>query len=178
VDSAPVVRQEQDWKDALAHYYPRVRGWYRHVLADPAAVDDLTQEVFVRLYDQLTKGEVEVLMNPWKYIKVMCKNVFLEHLKSQSSRLAVLALAEESTTSGFTEPAETYAYRQALEAVPQLLDQLPATHRGVLVGCYFLGLTAREMADAMGTTPSNIAHRHSRALCQLRKMAVEQGIAL
>ncbi len=176
MSSRPVAKQAQDWREILALYYPRVRGWFGHVLSDQAAVDDLTQEVFVRLCDRLTKGEV--MLNPWSFIKVVAKNVFLEHLGERKRQKGFLSLNEEVTYGAMPRPEDVCFHEEAMEAVPRLLGRLPEVSRYILVGRYFLGLTAREMAEALGTVVSVITYRHNRAVCQLRELAVEQGITL
>jgi len=168
--------QAQDWREAIALYYPRVRAWFAHVLDDRAAVDDLTQEVFVRLCDRLTKGEV--MHHPWGFIKVMARHVFLEYLRTQKKQRGLLPLDEQVAADGLPQPAEVVARKEVSEAIPRLLVHLPVAHRHILVGRYFLGLTVREIAEAMGIAASTVLEWHNRAVCRLRRLALDQGITL
>ncbi len=169
-------KEKQDWRDSLELYYPRVRGWFGHVLADKAEVDDLTQEVFVRLCDRLTRGEV--VRSPWNFIKVTARNVFMEHLRARRKQNALLPLDEEMTADRLPQPAQVHARQEMLEAIPQLLIHLAEDQRYILVGRYFLGLTVRELAEAMGIAASTVIERHTRAVRQLRQLAVSRGITL
>lgn len=176
MSSGAAIPDGQGWKESLALYYPRVRGWFAHVLTDQAAVDDLTQEVFVRLCDRLQAGEV--VLTPWNYIKVIARNVFMEHLRAQRKQKAFLPLGERVVADPDPQPGEICARTEASAAIPLLLGHLSVDQRYILVGRYFLGLTVRELAGAMGTSPSTIMERHNRALCQLRKLALGKGVTL
>lgn len=176
MSSETVVEHSQDWRELLGLYYPRVRSWFTYVLLDRTAVDDLTQEVFVRLCGQLTKGEV--MLNPWSYIKTIARNVFMEHLRAEKKRKTFVPLSGEITGKRLPAPDEICANQEASEAIPQLLGHLPVAQRCILVGRYFLGLTVNELAEAMGTAASTVVERHGRAVCQLRRLALSRGITV
>jgi len=176
VDSVTVAEHEQNWREATVRYYPRVRGWYARVLTDQAAMEDLAQEVFVRLYGQFARQEV--MDNPWNYIKVMARNVFLEHLRAQRKQRAVRPLDEAAAASTSTGPSEICSQEELLQAIPGLLDHLSTAQRSLVVGRYFLDMTMRDLAKAAGTSVSTVADRHSQALCRLRELALNRGIEL
>jgi RNA polymerase sigma factor (sigma-70 family) len=170
------VEHAQDWREALALYYPRVRAWFTRVLADQTAVDDLAQEVFVRLCDRLTKGEV--MLDPWSFIKVVAKNVFMEHLRARKKQMGLRPLDAEIVADKLPHPAEVCAQLEASKAIPQLLTHLTESDRYIVAGRYSLGMTVRELAEVMGTSVSTVVERHNRALCQLRRLALNLGISL
>jgi RNA polymerase sigma factor (sigma-70 family) len=176
VSSEAVAEAAQDWRETLAHYYPHVRAWFSHVLIERTAVEDLTQEVFVRICDRFAKGEA--VLNPWNFIKVTARNVFMEHLRAQRHQKAFLPMEEGIAVDELPEASEVCAHQEASEAIPQLLAHLRGAQRYILVGRYFLGLTVRELAEAMGTAASTVVERHNRAVCQLRKLALSRGISL
>lgn len=176
MNSVTVAEQVQDWRPTLALYYPRVRAWFAHVLGDRAAVEDLSQEVFVRLCERLDGGEV--MLDPWSYIKTIARNVFMEHLRAQIRQKSIHPLDEADTGSAPVEPTETCARMEATEAVPELLADLSATQRCVVVGRYFLDMTVRELAKSIGTSASTVVEQHHRAICRLRKLALDRGIDL
>jgi RNA polymerase sigma factor (sigma-70 family) len=175
VDSLTVAEKAQDWRQALALYYPRVRGWYARVLTDQAAAEDLAQEVFVRLCQQLAKGEV--MANPWNYIKAVARNVFLEHLRAKKRQKKFHALDELGAVTALSGPAETCS-QELLEAVPPLLAHLSAAQRFLLVGRFYLGMTVRELAKTTGTSASTVVEHQNRALCRLQELASNRGIEL
>ena len=139
-------------------------------------VEDLAQEVFVRLYDRVTTGEAVV--NPWNYIKVIAKHVFLEHLRAQRREKEFRQLDEELAVTAHAGPLEKCALEELTGAIPQLLAELSVTERTVLVGLYFLGMTVRELAEAVGASASTVLDRHNRGMRELRRLALERGIEL
>lgn len=174
--SQAVGGSAQEWREALTRYYPRVRAWFVHVLADRAAVDDLTQEVFVRLVRRLNTGEM--LLEPWSFIKVTARNVFMEHLRAQRKRKAFDVVEDAEAVDPLPQPAEVCAHQEALEAIPNLLGHLSASHRTILVGRYFMGMTVRELAEALGIAAATVVERHHAALCTLRKLSLDRGLSL
>jgi RNA polymerase sigma-70 factor (ECF subfamily) len=176
VDCVLIAGDTADWRESLARDYPRVRGWFSHVVTDRGAVEDLSQEVFVRLYDRVTSGEAVV--NPWNYVKVIARNVFLEYLRAQRREKGYRSLDEESVVATHSDPVEYCASEELAAAIPQLLGELSTPQRTVLVGVYFLGMTIRELAQAIGASASTVVERHHRAMCELRKLALHRGIEL
>ena len=176
MSSEAVAEHTQDLREALTLYYPRVRGWFARVLADQAAVDDLAQEVFVRLCARLAKGEA--LLNPWNFIKVMAKNVFMEHLRTQKRRKGLLPLDDLTASDRFPQPEEICAREEISAAIPRLLVHLAEADRYIMAGKYTMGMTVRELAEVLGTSASTVVERHNRALSQLRRLAVSHGISL
>ena len=176
MDCLLIAGDADDWKRALARDYPRVRGWFAHVVTDPGTVEDLSQEVFVRLYDRITSGEVVV--NPWNYIKVIARNVFMEHLRAQRREKEFRQLDSEPVEAARAGPMEHCALEEVTEAIPELLSALPPSQRTVLVGLYFLGMTVRELALAVGASASTVVDRHNRGMRELRTLALQRGIEL
>ena len=176
MDCLLIAGDADDWRRSLARDYPRVRGWFAHVVTDPSAVEDLAQEVFVRLYDRVTSGEVVV--NPWNYIKVIARNVFLEHLRAQRREKEFRQLDDEPLPAASPGPLERCARIELTEAIPELLSGLSVSERTVLVGLYFLGMTVRELAQAVGASASTVVDRHNRAMRELRKLALQRGMEL
>jgi RNA polymerase sigma factor (sigma-70 family) len=176
VDCLLVAGDADDWKKSLARDYPRVRGWFAHVVADPGTVEDLSQEVFVRLYDRVTSGEVVV--NPWNYVKVIARHVFLEHLRAQRKEKEFRQLDEQSVAAAILSPMERCALEELTGLIPRLLSELSVSQRTVLVGLYFLGMTVRELSQAMGASASTVVDRHNLAMRELRRLALQRGIEL
>jgi RNA polymerase sigma-70 factor (ECF subfamily) len=171
-----VAGDADDWRSSLARDYPRVRGWFAHVVTDPGAVEDLSQEVFVRLYDRVTSGEVVV--NPWNYIKVIARNVFMEHLRARRREKDFRQLDEATVPAAHPGPVDHCAWQELTGAIPQLLAELSVSERTVLVGLYFFGMSVREMSQAVGASASTIMERHNRGMRELRKLALDRGIEL
>ncbi len=134
------------------------------VLLDRQLAEDVTQEVFLRLWRR-----------PWAYnpdrgrfvswLMSVSRNRAIDERRRLSRRAVVEEMHDETMpefpdVSGFMDPlTEAVLADQRLE-VRAALDQLPVAQREVLELAYFAGLTQTEIAartgDALGTVKTRV----------------------
>lgn len=75
--------------------------------------------------------------------------------------------------AGVPEAEALQGERKALLA--EAIRSLPERERLVITLCYFEEVTAKEVADILGVTPSRVSQLHSRALVRLRAALERHG---
>ncbi|MCU1677110.1 MAG: polymerase sigma factor SigE [Frankiales bacterium] len=153
------------WDEIVRQHSPRVFRLAYRLTGNKHDAEDLTQEVFVRVFrslDSYTPGTFE------GWIHRITTNLFLD-LVRRRARIRFDALPDdaERVSSGERTPAERYDDGLFDADVQSALDALPPEFRAAVVLCDIEGLSYEEIADVLdiklGTVRSRI-HRGRTAL--------------
>lgn len=143
------------------------------MVGKPEVVDDLAQEVFSRFLEHIRKGTP--IRDAWSFIRAILKNVFLEQLRAKR-RSRVMRGIEGGLPDVEVSPPEIDEGQDSVAWIQKLIHDMPDPEKTILVGRYFLGMTVRELSEAVGMSTGSVVYRHDRAIRQLRRHATEQGI--
>jgi RNA polymerase sigma-70 factor, ECF subfamily len=129
---------------------------------------DLSQETFIKGYDQLYRFQRGKKFFPWLYtIGLNHARNFLRHNK----RTHMVSLGDCEIGSGLDYPGQQEDNICAKIDYRQLhagLNQLPLDYRGALILRYHEGLSMEEVAEAMNLRLSAAKMRVHRGLAKLR----------
>ncbi|MDE3167944.1 MAG: sigma-70 family RNA polymerase sigma factor [Acidobacteriota bacterium] len=158
----------------------RVMSTVSRVIARPEDVEDVAQDVFLRMYLSIGRLQTSEAFDLWLYRLTM--NATYDYLRKRPRR------RREVRMSDLTEEREDWTSRQALreeqgrvrtvEFVDGLLEQLSASDRVLLLMREVEGLSMQELAGALGITAGAVKLRLFRARARLRRaMAADSGQA-
>ena len=128
----------------------------RAVVRDSALAEDVTQEVFLRLYRNLNATPGEELLRAW--LLRVTLNVARNTLRGQSRSMVRDNEYHKSTneTGFFAEaPEEDYERRLAIEEARRALDKIKEPMRSCLL-LKQQGLSYREIATSLSLKETNI----------------------
>jgi RNA polymerase sigma-70 factor (ECF subfamily) len=151
----------------FARYTPRVLTFLTRLVRDRARAEELTQDVFVRIYNAADRYEPKARFSTW--IFGIAHNLGLNelaraHRRYESSDAALDDLAAADPDPGADEKLEGDQLRRRLE---RALGKLPDRQRAALLLRSEQGLGYEEIAEALGTTVSSVKsliHRAREAL--------------
>jgi RNA polymerase sigma factor (sigma-70 family) len=141
--------------------------------------EDVTQEVFVKAYQKLRTLRRWDNFHAWLY--AITSNLCKDWIRSRSRRPDREFIEDEDPRILEIQSLDSYREnrtRHALsESLSAALDSLPETHRQVLMLFYLGGMSGREMAQFLGTSPNTVRQRLYRARAQLREemLAMMEG---
>jgi len=127
----------------------------------------VTQEVFERAYRDLHSLRRWESFHFWLYriVSTRCR----KWIRSQSRQPDSEYIQDQDPKVLEIPSLDAYSEYQMNESLGEALDLLSETYREVLMLYYFGGMTSYEMAKAMGTSPTAIRMRLSRARAQLKE---------
>jgi RNA polymerase sigma-70 factor (ECF subfamily) len=132
---------------------PRLRGLIRNTIHDPALVDDLLQETFLRAHRAIDRFDTELPVWPW--ISTIAKRLCWDVLRS-GQRASVHALFVEvvdgQATGSLGAPEESCTVQENRAFVVSTLEALPERQRRLLVMHYLEGMPYAEIAAHEGIT--------------------------
>lgn len=159
-------------------YAARTHAWAAHLLGASDA-DDVTQEVFLRLWDKastfdLTRGR----FGAW--FGAITRHQILARARRTSREKRIVAAEEiEQLLAQLPDPApsvESRAWASERDAaLVAAVRELPAEQRRVIVMAYFGGLSQTDIAAATGAPLGTVKKRTRLALDKLRRAVAEHG---
>jgi RNA polymerase sigma factor (sigma-70 family) len=155
---------ESTWDEMARLHFARV---YRHayrLTGNRPDAEDLTQEVFVRVFRNLasfTPGTVE----GWMYR--ITKNLFLDWVR-RGRRIRIEPLTDTVQPAGGSTPDQELEVRTFEPDLRCALGRLPPGFLAVVILHDIDGFTYEEIARTLGIQPGTVASRLHRARAQLR----------
>ena len=158
------------WDEVVRTHSARVYRLAYRLTGNQHDAEDLTQEVFVRVFRSLssyTPGTFE------GWLHRITTNLFLD-LVRRRARIRFEALPDDAERiqsreqSGTTSPAQHYDDTHFDDDVQSALDALPPDFRAAVVLCDLEGLTYEEIAATLGIKIGTVRSRIHRGRTQLR----------
>ena len=156
------------WDEIVEQHSDRVYRLAYRLTGNPHDAEDLTQEVFVRVFrslDSYTPGTFE------GWLHRITTNLFLDQAR-RKQRIRFDALSEERAdrlSSNQPTPDLAYTDQRFDDDVERALQALPPDFRAAVVLCDVEGLTYEEIAEILGAKLGTVRSRIHRGRVQLRE---------
>lgn len=166
------LQGEENVFDVLVkRYADYVFNFIRQYVGDEGISEDLTQEVFVKVWKNIGKFDVTRKFKVWLF--QIARNTTIDFLRKKKN-VKFSDLEEEGTAFEVTDPGELpddlFERKELKTKVGELLNALPPRYRTVVALYYGDGLNFREIAEIEKTSENTIRSRHRRALFALKKL--------
>lgn len=188
-----IIDAQSGDKDAFAQlvelYQKRVFGLAVHLTGNHEDAQDLAQESFIRAYRTIKSFRLEsdfgtwihrITVNTWLNIKRKHKAIVLESLDQPHEYDSGLLKREVAATVG--DPVQDFENRELRSLVQQILMEMSAEHRAVLVLREIYGYSYEEIALSTQTSVGTVKSRINRAKGSFKekliKLAQKTGITL
>jgi RNA polymerase sigma factor (sigma-70 family) len=147
-------------------------------MAQPNAIADLLQEVFVRAFSPAARNAYDGIRDFKPYLLTIARNCFLDTLRAtgrevprRPEELALVLDADVSELEGWADP-------RVVAAVEGFLRGLPPVVQGVCEQRLVLGRSQAEVSAALGLSRAEIRTSEGHLRRGLRKALVQAGISL
>ena len=144
----------------------------RLVGGDRSLAEDLTQEVFLRVYQGLPKFSLRCRFTTWLF--QVTKNRVLDELRANERRpRAVVALDDAPAFEVLDAPAERI---EAMDAVWRAINELSVDLKMALLLRDVVGLSYTEIADSLEITLATVKWRIYKAREEVQLALAREGI--
>ena len=151
-----VVQRPIEFDEAFTLHHRAVFRTARSVVRDDGLAEDVTQEVFLRLYRHMDRTPGEELLRAW--LLRVALNVARNTIRGQGRSTAREdTYARENDASGWfaAVPEEDYERRQQINEARRALDKVKEPMRSCLL-LKQQGLSYKEIATALSLNENNI----------------------
>ena len=157
--------EEEAIRILYARFARPVYGLGLRLLGNPEEAEELTQDVFVALWQKAGRFDpARGRLSTW--LMAIAHNLGVDHLR-RGGRHAAVVSAEIEDRADPDDGGEVAALDRL--AAGRLLSSLSASERELLLLAYYRGWTAREIADAGGIPLGTVKTRLRTALIKLRR---------
>src|SRR4030081_3581918 len=171
--SALIARIAQRDREAFSRFYDAFAGLalglIRRILRDPAAAEEVLQEVFWQVWQEAERYDPK-RGSPEAWLVMRAKTRAIDRLRSIRRRdRTFVAPVDESVARSSEAPAENPAVvAEDRGLVHTALAQLPEPQRRVIELAFFEGLTQSEIATRLGEPLGTVKTRARLGLDRLR----------
>ncbi|MGH2346098.1 MAG: RNA polymerase sigma factor [Chloroflexota bacterium] len=160
--------------DALFARYSRpIFGYIYRSVGAAALAEELTQEVFLKVFQHLRRTGENVSVRAWMY-RVATTTCIDAHRAVTRRPVLVDDAAALMSAPGGIDPAERHLERERQREVRSALDALPAHYRQALVLRQLQGLAYAEVAEALGISVEAVTSLIHRARHAFRAAYAQQ----
>ncbi|HSK64005.1 MAG TPA: sigma-70 family RNA polymerase sigma factor, partial [Pyrinomonadaceae bacterium] len=157
----------------IAAYVYRMVGNYESAL-------DLTQEIFIKVYNSLSRYRAEFKFSTWIY--KIAHNAAVDHLRRSSTREQSLVAGTESDSyelpieSANLTPEQESERKERRGEIESVVRALPANYRELIILRHSQDLSYEEIVEVTGLPLGTVKNRLFRAREMMRQQFVDKGI--
>ena len=175
-----VAGREASFEELVRRYQRPIAAYVYRMVGDYDSALDLTQEVFIKVYNSLARYRSEFKFSTWIY--KIAHNAAIDHLRRHAVREQALTgsvdgerreVAIESRRPTPEQESERRERRLEIESVVQLLQ---ASYRELIVLRHSHDLSYDEIAEVTGLPLGTVKNRLFRAREAMRDLLVQRGI--
>ena len=153
-------------------YEVPVFNYVMRLVGDRALAEDLTQEVFIRVFQGLPKFSLRSKFTTWLF--QVTKNRVLDELRASERRpRALVALDDAPQLEVLDAPAEQV---ETIEALWTAVEGLNTDLKMALLPRDVVGLSYNEIADSLDTTLATVKWRIFKAREEVQLALAREGI--
>ncbi len=172
--------REESFEELVTRYQRPIVSYVYRMLNDYDSSLDVTQEVFIKVYNSLERYSSEYKFSTWLYR--IAHNAAIDHIRRNSKKLQSLEtenqdgtyeLQLESPRPTPEKERENSEWRAEIESVVKCL---PTVYRELIILRHAKDLSYGEIAEISGLPLGTVKNRLFRAREMMREMFVERGI--
>ncbi|MHB1487972.1 MAG: RNA polymerase sigma factor [Acidimicrobiales bacterium] len=171
-------------EELLQRYERRVHGCAHRMALDRDEVEDLAQEIFLRVLGSLSRFEGSSAFATWFYRLAhnTCVDNFRRGTRQRTHRTGrddqdlLEELLSDDNSEGWGNPESQLEHDLASCYVGWLLSTLSPGNRRVIQLRLLDGRSTEDVARLLDTTPDGVKSRLRRARAQLRAIAEDDGV--
>jgi len=165
---------ERAFAQILRAYETPIFNYVYRIVGDRALAEDLTQEVFVRVYQALPRFSLRCKFTTWLF--QVTKNRVLDELRARERRPhSVVAIEDAPRLEVVDPPVERL---ETIEALWRAVRELNPDLKMALLLRDVTGLPYNEIADSLEITLATVKWRIFKAREEVQQALVREGFAV
>ena len=175
-----IIGLEGSFEELVRRYQRPISAYVYRMVGDYESALDLTQEIFIKVYNSLRRYNSEFKFSTWIY--KIAHNSAVDHLRRTATREQSLIgesqgeqfeLPIESTRPSPEQESERKERRIEIESV---VRSLPASYRELIALRHSQDLTYEEIVEVTGLPLGTVKNRLFRAREMMRQQFMQKGI--
>jgi RNA polymerase sigma-70 factor (ECF subfamily) len=171
---------EGSFEELVRRYQRPIAAYVYRMVGDYESALDLTQEIFIKVYNSLRRYRPEFKFSTWIY--KIAHNAAVDHLRRNSTREQSIINGTESDSfelpieSGRLSPEQESERRERRIEIEAVVRTLPSNYRELIILRHSQDLTYEEIVEVTGLPLGTVKNRLFRAREIMRQQFVDRGI--
>jgi RNA polymerase sigma-70 factor (ECF subfamily) len=154
---------EQAFRQVFDQYKTRVYYFILRLVRSEEVAEELTQDVFMRLW--ISRATLTVVDNPNSYLFVAARNRSLDHLRRQKNERGMIQSLGRKMCDGTTNTTEEeILYNETNRMLQEAVRLLPEQQRVVYRLSRLEGLSREEIAERLNISPNTVKNHLNSAI--------------
>jgi RNA polymerase sigma-70 factor, ECF subfamily len=171
---------EGSFEELVRRYQRPISAYVYRMVGDYESALDLTQEIFIKIYNSLYRYRAEFKFSTWIY--KIAHNSAVDHLRRNSTREQSLISGTEDDQfelpieSGRLSPEQESERKERRSEIEAVVRTLPTNYRELVILRHSQDLTYEEIVEVTGLPLGTVKNRLFRAREMMRQQFVDKGI--
>src|SRR6185295_8349712 len=171
---------EGSFEELVRCYQRPISAYVYRMVGNYESALDLTQEIFIKVYNSLRRYRPEFKFSTWIY--KIAHNAAVDHLRRTSTREQSIISGTESDPfelpieSGRLSPEQESERREQRIEIEAVVRTLPPNYRELVILRHSQDLTYEEIVEVTGLPLGTVKNRLFRAREIMRQQFVDRGI--
>lgn len=161
-------------EELFNYYYPRLYQFSKSFLKLEDGIDDILQEVFVKIWQNRTNIRSAETFSP--FIFTMTRNLLLNELRSRLSKKKIKDEIIKLSVSEEYHSFEKMEYGELKETVDQIVTNLPEKQREVFLLSRYEGLSHKEIAEKLQISTKTVEYHISQSISTIKNKLDQLGL--
>src|SRR5215213_10360418 len=171
---------EGSFEELVRRYQRPISAYVYRMVGNYESALDLTQEIFIKVYNSLRRYREEFKFSTWIY--KIAHNSAVDHLRRYSTREQSLVVGPEGdqfdlpVESTRLTPEQESERKERRGEIESVVRTLPANYRELIILRHSQDLSYEEIVDVTGLPLGTVKNRLFRAREMMRQQFIERGI--
>lgn len=161
------------FRQVFDKYWPQVYGSSLRLCKSPELAKDLSQDIFVRLWE--SRARLKELNKPESYLYILSRNLVLDHLRKKVFDTTHIDYLVEYFQDASVNPQEKTEFRELELTLQRAVDTLPDKQKQVYQLSRLQGLTHEQIAAQLGISEVSSKTYIVRALQHIRQYMIDHS---
>jgi RNA polymerase sigma-70 factor (ECF subfamily) len=168
------------FEELVRRYQRPISAYVYRMVGNYESALDLTQEIFIKVYNSLNRYRAEFKFSTWIY--KIAHNAAIDHLRRNSTREQSLVVGPDGDQfdlpieSSRLTPEQESERRERRAEIESVVRTLPANYRELIILRHSQDLSYEEIVEVTGLPLGTVKNRLFRAREMMRQQFVDKGI--
>jgi RNA polymerase sigma-70 factor (ECF subfamily) len=178
--ASAVAGGEGSFEELVRRYQRPIAAYVYRMVGNYESALDLTQEIFIKVYNSLSRYRSEFKFSTWIY--KIAHNSAVDHLRRTATREQSLINGPEDDQfelpleSSRPSPEQESERKERRIEIESVVRGLPANYRELVILRHSQDLTYEEIVEVTGLPLGTVKNRLFRAREMMRQQFLEKGI--
>ena len=169
----------EGFEELVRRYQRPITSYVYRMLGDAEAALDVTQEVFIKVYNSLDRYSSEYKFSTWLYR--IAHNASIDHMRRNSHYMQSIEAENSDGTyqiqleSSSPNPEELHESSEWRDEIENVVKWLPPAYRDLIILRHSRDLSYDEIAEVASLPLGTVKNRLFRAREMMRSMLIERG---